>query len=313
MDSAITTIGSRNACYPPPSFLSRAVVPKRQFLDAVAQIGIQFPRAFEFNDDFLVALADLSLSGWFAGFNDDNEASRVARSMAHSASAALASDGREVTGAGMAAVSVWDYLDARRPAFSNPGYAGRPRSAEPSLEETLLRPACTLKKLTLWARYLRYDHQVNRVGYSHSHRLPSGNVFWVPDSFQRECTACLANFTFFKRRHHCRSCGLLFCSACSRRRVQLPELNYTKKVRICDKCFEERRQAALESELELSVSARRTPLGTSSHGGRGGHGGHGGGQGSRRDPLDDDHGDDDLVVRRLESDDAGAGVEPGAA
>ena len=38
--------------------------------------------------------------------------------------------------------------------------------------------------------------------------------FWMPDSNCRECYECGAKFTTFKRRHHCRICGRIFCANC---------------------------------------------------------------------------------------------------
>ena len=45
-----------------------------------------------------------------------------------------------------------------------------------------------------------------------------------------------------RRRHHCRSCGGVFCDECSRRRAELPHMvqRYgTGPVRVCDACYEE--------------------------------------------------------------------------
>ncbi|CEG80153.1 Putative 1-phosphatidylinositol-3-phosphate 5-kinase [Rhizopus microsporus] len=39
----------------------------------------------------------------------------------------------------------------------------------------------------------------------------SGNKdFWMPDEQCRECTDCNAPFNLFRRKHHCRTCGMLF-------------------------------------------------------------------------------------------------------
>ncbi|XP_028967984.1 1-phosphatidylinositol 3-phosphate 5-kinase [Galendromus occidentalis] len=38
--------------------------------------------------------------------------------------------------------------------------------------------------------------------------------FWMPDSNCKECYECGAKFTTFKRRHHCRICGRIFCANC---------------------------------------------------------------------------------------------------
>ncbi|VDM98789.1 unnamed protein product [Thelazia callipaeda] len=68
--------------------------------------------------------------------------------------------------------------------------------------------------------------------------LPSlVGVRWVPDSDCEQCTACSAQFTLVRRRHHCRNCGRIFCSRCSANSLPLPELGYDRKVRVCNLCF----------------------------------------------------------------------------
>lgn len=44
---------------------------------------------------------------------------------------------------------------------------------------------------------------------------------WRKDSEARSCENCRTMFTFFKRRHHCRLCGGIFCNQCSQERLQL--------------------------------------------------------------------------------------------
>eukprot|EP01104_Vermistella_antarctica_P015394 TRINITY_DN504_c0_g1_i1.p1 TRINITY_DN504_c0_g1~~TRINITY_DN504_c0_g1_i1.p1 ORF type:complete len:169 (+),score=16.38 TRINITY_DN504_c0_g1_i1:259-765(+) len=43
-----------------------------------------------------------------------------------------------------------------------------------------------------------------------------GETFWLPDDFSRVCMNCGSEFGLFRRRHHCRTCGVLICSDCSR-------------------------------------------------------------------------------------------------
>ena len=45
---------------------------------------------------------------------------------------------------------------------------------------------------------------------------------WVPDNAADACMECNAEFTFMRRRHHCRACGRLVCGVCSPHRVVLP-------------------------------------------------------------------------------------------
>ena len=49
-----------------------------------------------------------------------------------------------------------------------------------------------------------------------------GTLYWMPDRKCNNCYECNAQFTMFVRRHHCRVCGFIFCSDCSRYTVQAP-------------------------------------------------------------------------------------------
>lgn len=52
---------------------------------------------------------------------------------------------------------------------------------------------------------------------------------WIPDEQRQECCGCGSDFTFFRRRHHCRVCGDLFCDPCTADRYQ--------DQRVCRACF----------------------------------------------------------------------------
>lgn len=62
---------------------------------------------------------------------------------------------------------------------------------------------------------------------------------WAPDSIATHCTACKKEFNLTRRKHHCRSCGEIFCRTCSDH--TLPLLNENgqlgKPVRVCLSCF----------------------------------------------------------------------------
>lgn len=62
---------------------------------------------------------------------------------------------------------------------------------------------------------------------------------WAPDSSSARCanTACLAQFTVIRRRHHCRACGRLLCDKCTNARAALPHFGYNEPVRVCGHCF----------------------------------------------------------------------------
>jgi hypothetical protein len=60
---------------------------------------------------------------------------------------------------------------------------------------------------------------------------------WKADKDFKQCFACNEFFSLFRRRHHCRECGNLFCSPCSVRRVVIHEISCKRPSRICDSCF----------------------------------------------------------------------------
>ncbi|XP_053573036.1 lateral signaling target protein 2 homolog [Bombina bombina] len=60
---------------------------------------------------------------------------------------------------------------------------------------------------------------------------------WVPDSRSNQCMSCCAPFTLLRRRHHCRSCGKIFCSRCSGYTASLPPFGNMPPVRVCSHCY----------------------------------------------------------------------------
>lgn len=73
-------------------------------------------------------------------------------------------------------------------------------------------------------------------------RLQSSNhhfsVIEIPDSVRTICPSCKMPFSTLNRRHHCRSCGDVFCHDCSKHKVLLPldGEKYKTPVRICNSC-----------------------------------------------------------------------------
>ena len=57
---------------------------------------------------------------------------------------------------------------------------------------------------------------------------------WVPDHSSSECRLCTDQFTFFKRRHHCRGCGDLYCGSCTQY-TKLPRQPFMAQ-RVCVDC-----------------------------------------------------------------------------
>ena len=102
---------------------------------------------------------------------------------------------------------------------------------------------------------------------------PSGAVCspdaWIPDESIECCGGCRRDFGLFLRKHHCRSCGYIYCAACSESQYPLRQDGALYRLRVCDRCFKtltdaesaqaegmertrERTRAALLTELDLA-------------------------------------------------------------
>ena len=63
---------------------------------------------------------------------------------------------------------------------------------------------------------------------------------WVPDAASKQCMICKQKFSAFVRKHHCRMCGRVVCSACSPEKADIAKLSGAgtsgKIERICKHC-----------------------------------------------------------------------------
>ncbi|XP_017480637.1 PREDICTED: myotubularin-related protein 4 isoform X1 [Rhagoletis zephyria] len=65
----------------------------------------------------------------------------------------------------------------------------------------------------------------------------TASVLWVPDHAVKRCTSCQVEFWIGRRRHHCRSCGQIFCADCSEFWAPLPDAKLFNPVRLCGPCY----------------------------------------------------------------------------
>ncbi|CAH1175861.1 unnamed protein product [Phaedon cochleariae] len=116
-------------------------------------------------------------------------------------------------------------------------------------------------KLTMHTAYDRKDNaepaSVTALAVSKDHRSvyvgdTRGRVFswsvsdvpgraaadhWLKDEGCDRCAGCSVKFTVYERKHHCRNCGRVFCSKCSRFESEISRLRILKPVRVCQGCY----------------------------------------------------------------------------
>ncbi len=80
------------------------------------------------------------------------------------------------------------------------------------------------------------------------------NNIWINDNLVNICGNCKIEFTFYRRKHHCRGCGKIFCYYCSSKYINSYVCNKTKLIdkykyismtdnsklgnnRVCDNCY----------------------------------------------------------------------------
>lgn len=60
---------------------------------------------------------------------------------------------------------------------------------------------------------------------------------WKRDSEATRCEECAVAFGLLTRRHHCRSCGGIFCALCSDRTIVITLIDPSLPQRVCGACF----------------------------------------------------------------------------
>lgn len=76
---------------------------------------------------------------------------------------------------------------------------------------------------------------------------------WIPDHRVTMCQHCHEEFSMMVRRHHCRACGKVVCSACSASKAPLKYLQYETN-RVCIECCEILKQSKIHSKVFSSGS-----------------------------------------------------------
>lgn len=62
--------------------------------------------------------------------------------------------------------------------------------------------------------------------------------YWMDDEKCKECSDCQSVFTAWRRKHHCRICGQIFCSRCASNIIKGAKFGQDGMIRVCNLCLE---------------------------------------------------------------------------
>ncbi|EMD32532.1 hypothetical protein CERSUDRAFT_118584 [Gelatoporia subvermispora B] len=62
--------------------------------------------------------------------------------------------------------------------------------------------------------------------------------YWMDDDLCKECYDCKSVFTAWRRKHHCRICGQIFCSRCASNIIKGARFGQSGMIRVCNLCLE---------------------------------------------------------------------------
>lgn len=83
------------------------------------------------------------------------------------------------------------------------------------------------------------------------------NNVWIPDHMATVCAGCQKHFSLYRRKHHCRLCGNIFCYSCTSKSIAIPPFIFDRpkagdywnlshyinslkgpEEKVCSQCFE---------------------------------------------------------------------------
>ncbi|KAJ3025021.1 UNVERIFIED_CONTAM: hypothetical protein HDU68_007547 [Siphonaria sp. JEL0065] len=90
---------------------------------------------------------------------------------------------------------------------------------------------------------------------------PPSRAHWKPDTSVAFCESCQVRFNLLTRRHHCRTCGGIFCGPCSKHIIRLDQNAEPHPAgvesRICEECHKEFARRAERARLDAAALISR--------------------------------------------------------
>ncbi|XP_078680915.1 phosphatidylinositol-3,5-bisphosphate 3-phosphatase MTMR3-like [Branchiostoma floridae x Branchiostoma belcheri] len=95
--------------------------------------------------------------------------------------------------------------------------------------------------------------EMSDVSWEQVEERDASVTLWVPDHAVNRCMGCNLEFWMARRKHHCRSCGHVFCDICSEKKISIPTEQLFDPVRVCLPCYDKLVTSTTEQVFEISL------------------------------------------------------------
>ncbi|CUS21010.1 LAQU0S02e03686g1_1 [Lachancea quebecensis] len=152
-------------------------------------------------------------------------------------------------------------IPIRAPSHRSTHFEGDDRTSVKSISSSL---TASFSKSFLFGFYHNYKN-----GNKASKSVLS-KEYWMKDESARDCFSCAKPFTTFRRKHHCRICGQIFCGNCTFL-IDGGKFQHDGKMRVCRNCHtdvdtledssdessaEEQEESTNEDQIETPLDQR---------------------------------------------------------
>ena len=180
------------------------------FLHCVYQIYQEHPTAFQFNESFLLFLAESLYNGYFGNFivnNDRERRQRLDKSF-----------------------SIWFFVEEHKQKFISDNYDSKQNNPSSSSSESLdfsvspVIPMVELRDIVLWQnRLMGWTNRVSQFFWTSPSNIDSVIVdeeedsedsSWLQSDQSEFCPKCQMNYSMFRRKVACKICSMIFCDKC---------------------------------------------------------------------------------------------------
>lgn len=82
--------------------------------------------------------------------------------------------------------------------------------------------------------------------------------YWMDDELCKECYDCKSVFTAWRRKHHCRICGQIYCSRCASHIIKGHRFGHDGAIRVCNLCLDKLQTVEEDDDDSRSIVSSTT-------------------------------------------------------